>query len=220
MKSLSRITALTAALTALLSFNASATVIAAYDVLNYNDGAAPHGLWTNGNFLPDNTFSISSGDFIVDETGGVITGTLNAVAQSDAYTAIIDLSLSDWHDEFAYKVELGLETSPGENSFADFFETLAGTITITDNSDSSNTQSFTVENCGSCGFGFQYGLGANAKVKDEIGGSAWIQNQFQTGYDHWDLNFAFKSRSVPEPASIVLLGLGLVGIGAARKKRS
>lgn len=205
-----------AALATTLSTAANATIVAQYEISNYNDGSAAHGLWTAGDYA-DNTFSIDSGMFIIDETAGVTTATLTATASNNSETAIIDLQLSDWADDYNYKVEGGLETSPGENAFADFFITMVGTIEIAGDI-------FTVENCPACGYAFQYGTGANAKNETEFGGSSWVQNNTQTGYEHWDLNLAFTSvpvpNSVPEPTALMLLGLGLAGIGIARKKQA
>ena len=210
MKRLFAAAALAGSLT--LSTTANATVVAEYEVSNFNDGTAAHGLWTAGNY-DDNTFSIDSGSFIIDVTGGVTTATLTAVATAGTETAIIDLQLSDWEDDYAYKIEGGLPTA----ELADFFTTLTGTIEI-------GGDIFSVVNCPSCGYAFQYGIGANAKNKEEFGGSSWIQTDQQSGYQHWDLNLAFTAlttpSSVPEPTALLLLGLGLGGIGAARKMRT
>ncbi len=203
-----------------LSLTAKAALLAQYEVSNYSGGS--HGLWA-----PDYSpaFFSLNGTFSIFENAGVITGELVATGSNGTNNATINILLEDFLETYAYKKENGVdyaadpslydstEIAAYNNIDIDFFETLSGTIDI-------DGTLFTVANCGPCGYGFQFGMGANAKTTDEFGGSAWISNQFHTGTQHWDLNLAFtpSQNSVDEPLSAFIFGLGLLGLGLARKK--
>jgi len=198
----------------------NAAIIEQYEVHNYNGGSAPHGLWTNGNY-GDNTFSFNAGSlFTIEENAGVLSATLTGTATNDSLTAVFDLTFSDFAETFNYKHENGIAYDQVLDSpDVDFFTALDGTITI-------GSDVYDIRLCDDCGYGFQYGTGANAKNPNELGGSAWISNQFMTGTQHWDLNLSFtpvpvtppgNPNPVPAPASLVLFGLGLLALGATRR---
>jgi hypothetical protein len=71
-------------------------------------------------------------------------------------------------------------------------------------------------------FAFQFGNGANAKNRNEFGGSALLTS---TGpnmiSDHWDLNLALTdvtSTDVPVSNSLALMSIGLLGFFVRKRK--
>lgn len=99
---------------------AQAGIIAQYDVQTYNGGTAAHGLYTFGDYTPQE-FDIDA-LFTVSENNGDITATLIGSLSNINYTGSIDLQLDDWRDSYNYKVEGGANNG-GVN--ADFFVDIA-----------------------------------------------------------------------------------------------
>ena len=75
------------------------------------------------------------------------------------------------------------------------------------------------------GYGFQMGEGANDKTADAFGASAWLRSEESSGYTetntyHWDLNLDLELATVPEPATLALMGLGMLGFSFRRRLAS
>ena len=190
---------------------AQAGIIAQYNVSNFNGGTAAHGLYTFGNPSPT-TWTIDALFTISEDNSNVKTATLIGTLMNGTNNGSINLSLSNWADTGPYKQEQGA-ADPNPN--ADFFFGMTGTIVL-------NGTSYTnIQACSACdnnaGYGFQYGLGANAKNANELGASSWIQHSGLSGTSHWDLNLAFSA--VPEPTTLLLMGLGIFGLGFKGRKR-
>ncbi len=195
-----------------MSVTAQAGIIANYKVSNYNAGTAKHGLYTFGDFVPQE-FTIDA-IFTIFENNGVKTATLDGTLTNASHSGTINLDLDNWQDTFNYKVEGGANNG-GVN--ADYFVGISGEISIDGNP-------LLIANCVACGYAFQYGIGANAKNPTELGASAWIQHENQTGTQHWDLNLSFTDSpvpptSVPEPGVLILISLGLFGLVLNTRRR-
>ncbi len=182
---------------------------------------ASHGLWTgNQNFSGTtcgNYYDIS-GIFTVNDDDADTTnwtGSFNAFAINPAgTTANIQLTFSDFAETGNYKQENGASYNAGTDTpDIDFFQGISGTIEI-------DSTTYTVAGFAG-GYSFQWGPGGNAKVASEFGGSSWILMQGLSG--HWDLNLTFgapiTTTEVPEPGLVAVFGIGLLGLGLARRGR-
>lgn len=202
-----------------------------------NCGSAQHGLWTNnqsfgGGSCPDyydiqagTTFTLNNED--VDSSNW--TGSLQGFAVNPVgVLAEINLSLSGFAETGNYKKEGGIAYSGGTDTpDIDFFEEISGSIEFTVGSDDPFTYTVNAADPVPMGLNFQWGPGANAKSASEYGGSVWLNMLNENGQavgGHFDLNLTFEviettTEEIPEPGVLAILGLGLVSIGAMRRKR-
>lgn len=214
-----------AGLLAALSATAQATTV--YNVQStsaINCGSAPHGLWTGqqnfsggscGNYYDiAGVFTVNDDDADTNNW----TGSFNAFAiNPQGTTANIQLTFSDFAETGNYKKENGANYDVNTDTpDIDFFESIAGTIEI-------DSVTYTVSGFAG-GFAFQWGPGGNAKDANEFGGSSWLLMAGPGGQlpGHWDLNLTFASPNtttdVPEPGAVAVFGLGLLGLGLARRR--
>jgi len=202
----------------------AALVYDVYDTGRVNCAGAPHGLWTNVDqgrpSCSANYFSIQEGTrLVIDGDEAKLTG---SAANPLGTIAKIDLTFSSFAETYKYKREGGIAWSPLDDTpDIDFFTQVLGTIAIEDDI-------YLIDGLAG-GFGFQYGLGANAKRADEYGASAWVksslgcnQRGIQSEYSclrssHWDINI--KLKQVPEGGTLGMLGLGVIALGLMRRTR-
>lgn len=211
-------------------FSVSSTSVA-------NCGSAQHGLWTNGeNFSGGscgNYYDIQNGMTFTlnndDADSSNWTGSLNGFAVNpQGVLAEIDLALSGFAEVGNYKKEGGIAYDDGNDTpDIDFFEEISGSISFFAGTPGEFTYTVNAGDPVPMGLNFQWGQGANAKSPSEYGGSVWLNMLDENGQavgGHFDLNLTFEvlettNEEIPEPGMLAILGLGLVTLGVARRKR-
>ncbi|NKB99340.1 MAG: PEP-CTERM sorting domain-containing protein [Pseudomonadales bacterium] len=175
--------------------------------------------------MPGMTFKVDDqGTASVADDVARLQGSAIATGHDPDKVAHIDLSftggMSSLSDPYVYKQEGGLSYANLVDPM--FWSEVLGTITVDGTVHDVDRMVWNDHGKHT----FQFGVGANSKNKNELGGSAWVQTCQDGAADgmscmnshHWDLNLAMTK--VPEPGTLGLLSLGLFGLLASRRKRA
>ena len=220
MKLISRLLPLLLTAFAFMSPAVQAGSIVEYSALNTGatgtgcDATHPHGLWTQSTPVNSGTcspfFSMNPGAVLtVDQSGAsqndwfaTLTG---SATNSGGSLAVIDLTFSNFTDNHTLvTVKNG---GGGVPSTWEFFRDLTGIITL-DGVEKSLTNT-------KGGSSLQIGWGANDKT-GAFGASAWIQGP-DLGTDHWDINLELEVIPAPEPSTVLLMVISLLGLKSRKR---
>ena len=220
MKSFFRLQPLIFVALAFLSASVNAGSITTYQAKDTGptgsdcDATQPHGLWTQNTPVNSGScspfFSMGSDAVLTVDKSGASQGdwfaTLTGSASnSGGSLAIFDLTFSNFTDD--HTLVLPKTGGGGDPSTWDFFRDLAGTITLDGVAKTlTNTKGNT---------SLQIGWGANDKTS-AFGASAWIQGP-NLGTDHWDLNLDLEVVPAPEPSTLILMLISLLGFQARKR---
>lgn len=181
------------------------------NVWTVTDAVNSHGLYTQGLHLgtptTTNSFNFESDLRLTQYSDG--TGSIFGHASANNVRWLIDLTLGGFNDDLNTQDPIKASKG-GDPDLWEFYNTIAGTISTTG----------WVAEVVRTGPALQIGFGANDKTTD-FGASTWLDvvtlNGNSSDYK-WDLNMDLIA--VPEPSIIALFGIGLLGLGLARRRKS
>ncbi len=169
------------------------------------------------------TTYVNCGTFIEKRAGNDGGGPLTILGESYSQIAKWDADSGDWDDDAGDPgANWSVTGTPGDNgTWESAFDILFMVIKAADHDTKNGTGGFSIYGQGGISSGtLAEGDAAFFGASEGFWATAPTLISGETGRNVSHISFYGRSVSVPEPGTIILLGLGLAGLGVSRRRQS